>query len=462
MRPAGEREYEVCDCRRVTISQMTPPRDEADPRHDTGGSIGSLHAQARERGRVGDRRGALRILLDALRSTPLDRTALAAAADLARQLGHAEEERRFRTLANDPEDPQARYELGYLLVDSGVPELGAQYLELCLELVPDHPKVGYELGFARFRCGDDDIADPLLERAFRDDSLADSEVFSAGSLLVQCRVRRGDRRGAREALDRLERLASERDEAEIDALSTALARAERLGAPPNGDRDHLFLLAGSMLLHSPRSGNSKPAAGLVGLDFLAGLLRRLERALTVTEAKPDRIVFHHDSLAPLAIALGRRLNAQPVARDGGAGESALHLLRFPSDATPSLKTLRRSDDGSVVFALAMDPRVDHPLAPDIVGQFAERLVLPWEEHIEIVPDGERRKDSSEPRIVPADSESSDRLGNELADAMMQMEGDGDDLAAVESYYRPLRDLLVVNRPDDHPLRRMITALRPTR
>lgn len=419
---------------------------------------------AEQRIRHGDPRGAMREILKALLSDPLDEKALAVATRMTHLLGAAREEQAFAGLAAAPDDPETRYELGYLLVDSGQERLGARYLELCLEAAPGTAAVEYELGFARMRCGELVAAEPLLERAFESEALTDDQSFSAGSLLVECRVRAGNAKAARATLARLETWSGDRDEAQIDALAALVTRAEtleRIRAESGDDatwgssRDHAFILAASILLHQPRNANTF-TSGIVSLDFLAGLLRRLERALSVVDFRPRVVTSPIPELKPLVFALAARLDATPLETLDDE-PATLVLMRHPLDARPHMAQLRDVERASFLFALAVDPRRDHSIAPDCIGVLAERLVLPWEAHIEIGAE-DPAGTTPLPRIVPRNLESEQRLGDELARAMHDLEGDDDDLAAIERYYRPLEKHLFANRPDTNPLRRTMPFL----
>lgn len=415
-----------------------------------------------QRLRHGDTRGAMRDLLRALEAAPLDPRALEVAGRMTQFLGAAREQEAFTRLRSDPDDPEARYALGYLLVDSGQERLGARYLELCLERVPGEPRVEYELGYARMRAGDLAGAEALLLRAFRSETLADAECFSAGALIVECRVRSGTPSRAREALDALERWSGERDEAQIDALAALVARAERWseseteGATLSDHRGLAFVLAATMLLHQNRDGSWLSAPGVVSLDYLAGVLRRLERALAVVGAKPTHVTSPVAELRPLVTATARRLGIA-ANEEAAIGSGALVLLRHPLDAAPHLAALRDAENGSFVFSLGLDPRREHVLTPDAIGSLAERLVLPWEAHIRI---GEEDPSGATvlPRVVPRDLESERRLGDELAAAIDDLEGDAEDLAALERYYRPIREHLSSGRTGIHPLRRTMPRL----
>ena len=199
----------------------------------------------------GDKRGAVRELLNALELEPLDSRTLGTIAKLSHALGAPREERAFAALAVDPSSAQARYDLGYLLVDSGMASLGARYLALCLEIEPHSALARYELGYAETRALRHAeavaVLQPLLDATDPALELEDRERFAAGCLLVENHLLQGDADLAAHALARIESLPIERDEAQLDALSRMLARGRRLlrirrpGSPEWNDRDTFFL-----------------------------------------------------------------------------------------------------------------------------------------------------------------------------------------------------------------------------
>jgi tetratricopeptide (TPR) repeat protein len=404
----------------------------------------------------GDARLALRRALERLEGAPFDRDAIGSAARAATDLGSDREAELLLRLAADDEDAEALYALGFLLVDGGRPRLATAYLERCLERVPDDSRVAYELGYARFRSGDYAGAEPLLERTLRDETLAGPEPFSAGALLVECHLRRGRRDEARAALLRLERNPGERDEAQLDALAAMLLRAERLftrtpDVTAFTERDWHFVLNGAAVLHA--TSGAEPRVGVVSIDFLAAMLRRLEVLLEALGTTPRRVSTPVVAAEPLALALARRLG---VPFDEGEGEGALIVLREPRDADGRRERLRRRDDGSLLFALSLDPRLDHALLPDVTGEFAGRLLLPWESRIEV---GAAAGVDGRPRVVTADERDVEWLAESLCEAIEALEGDRGDLEILEAYYAPIRELLAATRPDEEPLRRSATSLR---
>lgn len=417
-------------------------------------------AQARRQ--AGDARGALRLAFEALASDAQHRGALELAAVLSAALGAPRDAALLKAVLDHEQDDQALYELGFALVDAGLPHVGARFLERCAERQPDHPKVRYELAYALFLAGDYDAAEPLLALAARDADLTLAEAFAAALLLVEDRIWRGDLRGARTAFEQAERHEGVDDsDGRLDALARLLARAERLGSGATSDRDRQFVENGGVLLHLRNHGKAPLAMATVTIDFLAGMMRRLQAVLETAGVEPRRAVWVHPAASPLAEAYARFAGIDwcPLAECVDGGEGALVFLREPGEAATALAELRSHAEDSAIFALACDPRREHPIAPEIIGQYATQLLLPWEPRVEIR--GSTAHDAVLERF-DEQFEPDPRHAENLVEAIESLEGDAGDLAALADYYRPLRDLLVLGNPDAHPMRRMLTARRALR
>lgn len=400
-------------------------------------AAGPLYRAALERAKGGDLRGALRVVFDLLRVEPFHADGLARAAELAEQLGSARDAAQFRALLDDPGDAVALYDVGFSFVGSGMPELGVRYLERCLTLAPGEPRVRYELGYAYFLSGDYKGAIPLLEATFAETERAGPEPLAAGLLLVECLLYAGRAAAALEAFERVEVRSGGEAEAEVDALAGLLARAAILTHRKNkGPRDWHFIEHGGAVLHIARSGPGQLVAATASIDFLAGMVRRLEGFLVDLGHAPGQVAYARAELAPFAAALAERLSVPAVALAERAPARALLVLGEPGEATPHLSLLREHEEGLDLFALYLDPRREYPILPDVVGQFAARLELPGNTAAE------------QARIAAA-----------IAEAAHQIEGDEGDRRALARYYGPLRELLVLGNYERYPARRMCTARR---
>lgn len=400
-------------------------------------------AEADERMRAGDEKGALRRLLEVLPHDPFLRDALLQTAEVTRRLGAAEESTLFSRVAADPDESQALYDLGYLLVESGLPHAGRPYLERCAELQPGHPLVRYELSYARFMGGDYRGAMELIDRLLVDDALAGPEKFAAGLLRVECLLYSGDRERARDAFEAIDVRDADRDgEQRLDAVALLLGRAAALGRPAADARDWHFLEQGGIVLHTGEDHPEAWVPSVASPAYLARLLLTLVEILDELGRTPRSVRTIGQAIAPLSRVLARIVDAD-VAPLGEPGvEPTLLMAREPSEIAPHTAGLRDMDGSEDLFVLTLDPRRDHVIAPEIVGQFAADLRLPWE------PEG------TEAGRPPADPIRSEReIERELTELRGHREG------KLARYYAALRDHVVLGNAERHPARRVFTSRR---
>lgn len=408
----------------------------------------SLLAAAQERVEAKDLRGAFRALLDLLTLAPLHPDGLPAAAKLAAHLGSREDADRFAHVAADPGDPQALYDLGFTLVEQHRPVLGVRYLELCAEREPDHPLVRYELGYALFQAGEFAAALPHLARTAADASIAGPEPFAAGLLMVECHLHLGDLEAAREAFDSIDASGDEQADAQLDAVAAMIGRAARvLGRGRLDARDWYFVEQGGAAL---RVDHQLPR-GIVGVDWIADVLLRLEALLPALDLEPERVAAAAPETRPIAAALAWRLGADLVEFDPHPDAPTLLVAKDPAELDALLPSLRQHDEDVDLFVLTLDPRVDHAIAPEVVGFFSGGVQLPWEERLAI--EGRTSDDVALRRIAADDAmrEGADRM---LVAAMEEMDGDGEERGELERYFAALADDLVLGNADAHPARRV--------
>jgi len=416
--------------------------------------------QAETRAEVGDLRGALRHLFDLFRHEPTHSAGLRLAASLSDRLGSRDESVLFQGVADSPDDPQGLYDLGYHFVEAGFPEVGVAFLETCHRRMPDHPLVSYELGYARFAAGEYRQAIPLLEHSARDETIAGPEPFFARTLVVESAVYQGDLERARGAFDQLDIPSSDRDgEAQVDALAQLLARADRFARKKEfSARDWHFLTNGGAVLHVDRAQDyDARVAATASMDLLGGLLRRLESVLGALDLMPTRVQFHGAPMRPVARAFAERIGAHVEPFDADQHHPSLIMAKDAASVSSLIPQLRDRDDGTDLFLLSIDPRRDHLVLPEVVGQFATALSLPWEERLEFTANPD---DGASLQLIDADERSNDGIADEILATMARLEGDDDDRRALCRYYTPLKDLLVLGNYDKFPARRVYVARRP--
>ncbi len=414
----------------------------------------SFFVDAQRRVAAGDLRGGLRALLCYFREEPLHREGLRAAARLSRHLGAPKEGDLFDAVSVRPDDPRSLYELGYFLVESGRPGLGARYLEQCLAIA-EHPLVRYELGYARFLSGDHAGAAPLLTATAEDADLGGPAPSAARALLVETHLGAGDLAEARAAFDRLERTSEELDPAQLDALAQMLARAATFETLDGlRVRDRHFIEHGGIVLDDvePSLGAGRPVDPVA----MAGLLRTLIAVLDALDFAPVRVQHASGRVEPIARALAGRLVAVSEAYCAHPLEPTLVVVKDPDDAAALVSVLRRHEETVGLLALALNPGRDHAIVPDVVGWIsAKPLLLPGEGRLEIAGEDRTRLRMEQ---IAANAEEADRFVAGVQRALGEIEDDG---AAVEvaSYYAARRELLVLGNDERYPARRVYTARR---
>ena len=403
---------------------------------ENGPSADTLFAAALKKHEFGDARTALRILFDLFRVSPFHKEGLKSAAKLSESLGSRQAAELFAAVADNPDDPQGLYDLGYAFVESALPELAASYLEACSNRRPEDHLVRYELAYARFRSGQYAVAVELLKPLAADPNLAGSESFGSRLLLVESLVHQGEISHARRIFELLEAHdADPHAESQLDAIASLLARAALFSNPAGLDqRDWHFIEHGGVLLHVAPGGALPIPTGIVSPEFLGGVLHRLSGLLRSLDLEPAEVQYLTPNTRPLARALARSMNRSAVPYAPHAHQRTLVVVREPSEAEPCLRDLRNHEDGVDLFALFADPRLEYPLHPEIVGLFANDLILPWTE---------------------PDNEASDAIRL----AMSAIESQTGDFEALCQYYSPLREMLVLDNYDRYPGRRILTPLR---
>ncbi len=305
-------------------------------------------------------------------------------AELVASQGHTEFAELAAAGARDIDNPDRLYDLGYTLIDAGVPTIGASVLWRCLALVGESEEVVCELMSAlesalAYR---DALAileehPGLRERSFLCRYLYAFNAAMAGELEI---VRRA-----------LPTLQPDSDDGVGMAASIAaiVERADRIGGVLALDARDLrgwhYVLSGSLLAHHSPFGFDTPMRGRYGW----------------LKDSVERIAFGLDRLAPLARAVGAPCIYAPPGRSheivatAVAARLDLPLAPWPAVGVPApglvvLYDLRElsADDAArlaqrrpdqLVFAHAAGWTQDAPIAPDVTTLLAQFVVPPWGE-----------------------------------------------------------------------------------
>jgi len=316
-------------------------------------------------------------------------------------------------VVRDPDSPDRLYDLGYALIDAGMPAIAAVVLWRCLALVGDSEEVVCELVSALESALAYHDAALLLEQ---------HAALRARSFLCRYLYAFNAAMDGRLEITRAVLAQLDPDSEETAALQGTIRgiceRADRVaGACPLDARDlrgwH-YVLTGGLVLHQSPYGFDEPMRGryawladslrrvATGLERLAQLVAPL--ALPCVYAPPGR---GHEIVAHAA---GRRLGI-PVAPWPAVGVPAPGLIVMYDLAElphADLERLIQRRPGQIVFAHASPWTTDSPLAPDVTTLLYEAIVPPWEAHVIVDPKTHQVGDSA------PDDRSAMAIASELA------------------------------------------------
>ncbi|MBK9031894.1 MAG: hypothetical protein IPL61_11300 [Myxococcales bacterium] len=321
-----------------------------------------------------------------------------------------------------PADVDGLYDLGYHLIEAGLPAIAATVLTRALELAPDSEPVVTELCAALERHLAYGEARRLLERY----PALVAERFLCRYLFAYNAVMSGDLEVARRLAPTL---VPEDDNHVIMAARIAgfVARADRLaGAAPLDALDlrgwH-HVISGGVLLHRSPHGLDTPMHGryawlqdsydriATGLAVLAEVLACWRWTPACVYAPPGR---GHEAVALAAAArFGVAVAPWPMV---GAPAPGLVVIHDLSELAPAdLVRLRERRPAQLVYAHAACWTDDSAIAPDVVNLVHQSLVAPWDARLALPPDADG----------PRRSAPDERAAAALAEAIAAARADDD-------------------------------------
>jgi hypothetical protein len=334
-------------------------------------------------------------------------------AELSQRGGSPELAELAAAAVKDLDSPDRLYDLGYALIDAGVPELAASILWRCLGLVGESEEVVCELVAALERAlAYRDALGVLLEHPqLRTQSFLCRYLYAFNAAMA------GRLELTREILPRL---APDTPEAERMAhtIGGIVGRADRLAGIAALDERDLrgwhYVLTGGLLLHQSPYGFAEPMHGrfaylvdslpriATGLERLAPLVRGL--ALPCIYAPPGR--GHAIVAAAASARLGIPVAPWPAVGVPAPGLVVLHDLATLAPADVVRLAQRRPDQ--VLYAHASPWTQDSPVAPDVTMLLYQTIVAPWDTVMTLDPET-RQVGSSAP-----DEREVDAIAAEIA------------------------------------------------
>jgi hypothetical protein len=309
--------------------------------------------------------------------------ALAVLADAAAAADHPALADASRRLAADIDDPDRMYDLGYQLIEDGLPAIAATVLRRCYDAVGDSEQVVTELVAAlEAMMAYRDAAAFLRDLPLLGDSFLCRYLYAFNSTLS------GDLSAARAAVDRL--APADRDQEIMAArIRSFLGRADRISGVTKLDERDLrgwhYVVTGGVLTHlspygfdTPMHGRyawlqDSPARIVSGVTRLARVLAawNIEAPCVYAPAGPG-----HDVIAALVAArLGVPIAPWPAIGTPAPGVIAIYdLANVDPREVPRLLDVRPHQ---VVYAHASPWAVDGPIAADVTTLLYQTLVPPW-------------------------------------------------------------------------------------
>lgn len=359
--------------------------------------------------------------------------ALAVLADAAAAADHPELADACRLLAADIDDPDRMYDLGYQLIEDGLPAIAATVLRRCYDAVGDSEQVVTELVAAleammAYRDAAAFLRDlPLTEGSFLCRYLYAFNSTLSGDLATARRIAPSLAPG-----DKDQEIMSTR-------IGGFLARADRLaagGAARLDDRDlrgwH-YVITGGVLTHQSPYGFDEPMRGRYAWlqDSPARIMTgvaRLERALAAWKVAPPCVYAPpgpgHDVIAAIVAArLGVPVAPWPAVGVPAPGVIAMYdLAALDGRDVPRLVDIRPDQ---IVYAHASPWAVDGPLAADVTTLLYQTLVPPWDPTLAVEAGAvvTRPADTRSPADIAADVAAGGELTGEDLSA--------DDLAGLD-------------------------------
>lgn len=318
-----------------------------------------------------------------------------------------------RAAVQDPDSPDRLYDLGYELIDAGVPAIAAAVLWRCLALVGDSEEVVCELVSAL----ESALAYPDAARVLEDRAALRARSFLCRYLYAFNAAMSGRLEVTRAVLAELDP-DSEETAGLQGTIRGICERADRVtGACPLDTRDlrgwH-YVLTGGLLTHQSPYGFDEPMHGryawladslprvATGIERLAQLVAPLALPCVYAPPGSDHEIVAHAAAARLGI---------PVAPWPAVGVPApglvvmYDLAQLPGGDVARL-IQRRPDQ--IVFAHASPWTSNSPVAPDVTTLLYQTLVPPWGGHT--IVDRETHTLSE----APADDRAAQAIARELA------------------------------------------------
>ncbi len=295
----------------------------------------------------------------------------------------------FRGAATLPPDSRRMRDLGYGLLDVGLPEVAATVLTRCRTLIPGDEGVLSALASALEQTGV-----PAEGRAMlRSEALALARSGALRHQLALLTGLAGDLAELRELLPHLGQPADDRQRSIANWAQRVLYRADAASGICTLQDDDLrgwhWVLTGGLLTHLSPYGFEEGMNGRYafvqdsGTAFLHGV-QRLREVLAAMDERPTTIFALPDRDSEIAAAivgrvLGMTVRPWPLRGTPAPGLIVAYDLRT---AEPSIQVaLLRREPGQILWAHVGCWTETLMVSPDIVTLLAQHVLPPWGEQL---------------------------------------------------------------------------------
>lgn len=344
--------------------------------------------------------------------------------EIAVELAGEELARLSQAVAESPSDARADYELGYALVEAGLPEVASTVLARAHALEPDVPNITTELAAALEASGSNSEAVRFLREA----GPAVAGNFVMQYLLAFNTLMIADVQGARALVPGDSLIARGDPDAPTFRfmranLCSMLDRAEAIRSVSTLDdtdvRGWHFVVNGALLLSISPFGFDEGMRGRYAYlqdtesNCLAGI-RRLEAVLQTWRTRPERIfVLPERGSTALALAASRILQipVEPWPAEGSTQRGLIVAYDLDRLDPTVLESLAEHRPGQLLWSHITRWTHRAPVVADLTTCLAQINVAPWDERMRV-------SENSEPTMDPASDAPEEELAADILSAAL--------------------------------------------
>jgi len=321
---------------------------------------------------------------------------------------------------DNPDNAQALYELGYELIEQGLPGIAATALTRANLLVPNQEPILIELAVA---LGGDQRCFEAV-RVLREAPEVVEQSFLCRYLLAYNTLMSGDLDEPRRLLPRLLQTENPDQQTAARRIEGMLLRADTVRTVTPLDENDLrgwhFVVTGGLLLHLSPYGFEEGMRGRYAFTqddparCLEGI-RRLAAVLDCWQLHPARIWRLEDTdSAALALAGGQILGCpvEPWPAEGSRDEGLIVAYDLATLADKTLAALHPHRPGQVLWAQAACWTQEPPFAADLTTYLYQYNVSPWGERLRVNPES-RETETLPASTAPAEARAAAVVAAEL-------------------------------------------------